>query len=207
MAYNLADLFEHTADVIPQKTALICGSVTRTFGDLDERANRLGHHLMASGVEPGQHVGIYATNSVEWMEALIAVLKIRAVPININYRYVEDELRYLFDNADLVGLVYREEFGPRVAAVIDDVPLLKTLVMIPDGSGASQQGLDAVSYPEALDAGSPERDFGPRSPDDIVIIYTGGTTGMPKGVMWRAEGLFHPPMGGPGFFPPPKGPS
>ena len=122
MAYNLADLFEHTADVIPEKTALICGSVTRTFGDLDERANRLGHHLTASGVEPGQHVGIYAANSVEWMEALIAILKIRAVPININYRYVEDELRYLFDNSDLVALVYREEFGPRVAAVIDDVP-------------------------------------------------------------------------------------
>ena len=200
MAYNLADLFEHTADVIPEKTALICGSVTRTFGDLDERANRLAHHLAASGVEAGQHVGIYAANSVEWMEALIAILKIRAVPININYRYVEDELRYLFDNADLVGLVYREEFGPRVAAVIDDVPMLRTLVMIPDSSGASQDGLDAVTYPEALDAGSPERDFGPRSADDIVIIYTGGTTGMPKGVMWRSEDIFHALMGGTDFF-------
>ena len=207
MAYNLADLFEHTVDVIPEKTALICGSVTRTFGDLDERANRLGHHLVASGVEPGQHVGIYAANSVEWMEALIAILKIRAVPININYRYVEDELRYLFDNSDLVALVYREEFGPRVAAVIDDVPMLRTLVMIPDGSEASQDGLDAVSYTDALAAGSPERDFGPRSPDDIVIIYTGGTTGMPKGVMWRSEDIFHALMGGTDFFTHEKVPS
>src|SRR6476469_5229631 len=122
MAYNLADLFEHTADVIPERTALICGDETRTYGQLDEQANRLAHHLAAAGVEPGQHVGIYAANSVEWMEALIAILKIRAVPININYRYVESELSYLFDNADLVGLVYREEFGPRVAAVIDEVP-------------------------------------------------------------------------------------
>src|SRR4029453_5592996 len=97
-----------------------------------------------------QHVGIYAANSVEWMEALIAILKVRAGPININYRSVESELSSLFDNADLVGLVYREEFGPRVAAVIDEVPNLRTLVMIPDGSGASQAGLAAGSYPDAL---------------------------------------------------------
>jgi len=207
MAYNLADLFEHTVDVIPDKTALICGDDIRSYGELDERANRLAHHLASSGVEAGQHVGIYAANSVEWMEALIAIFKIRAVPININYRYVENELSYLFDNADLVGLVYREEFGPRVAAVIDEVPGLRTLVMIPDGSGASQEGLDAVAYPDALAAASPERDFGPRSADDVVIIYTGGTTGMPKGVMWRSEDIFHALMGGTDFFTHEKVPS
>jgi len=207
MAYNLADLFEHTADVIPARTALICGDDTRTYGELDERSNRLAHHLAAAGVQPGQHVGIYAANCVEWMEALLAIFKIRAVPININYRYVEAELRYLFDNADLVGLVYREEFGPRVSAVIDEVPALTTLVMIPDGSGASQDGLDAVAYPEVLATGSPDRDFGPRSADDIVIIYTGGTTGMPKGVMWRAEDIFHALMGGTDFFTHEKIPS
>ncbi|MGZ4694411.1 MAG: acyl-CoA synthetase [Acidimicrobiales bacterium] len=207
MAYNLADLFEHTVDVIPDKTALICGDELRTFGQLEEESNRLAHHLADAGIEPGQHVGIYAANCIEWMAAMLAIFKIRAVPININYRYVESELSYLFDNADLVGLVYREEFGPRVAAVIDEVPLLKTLVMIPDGSGASQQGLDAVSYPDAIAAGSPERDFGPRSADDIVIIYTGGTTGMPKGVMWRSEDIFHALMGGTDFFTHEKVPS
>src|SRR3954468_24599141 len=156
MAYNLADLFEHTADVIPDKVALICGDESRTFAEIDARSNRLAHHLQSGGISPGGHVGIYAANSIEWAEAMRAIFKIRAVPININYRYVETELRYLFDNADLVGLVYRQEFGPRVAAVVDELPALRTFVMIPDGSGASQAGIDAVAYPEALAAGSPE---------------------------------------------------
>ncbi len=200
MPYNLADLFEHTADLIPDRIALLCGDDSRTFGELETRSNRLAHHLAATGIEPGDHVGIYAANSLEWIEALLAIFKIRAVPININYRYVEAELAYLFDNADLKGLVYREEFGPRVAAVIDDLPQLTNLVMIPDGSGASQAGLDPVAYDDALAAGSPERDFSERSGDDIVMIYTGGTTGMPKGVMWRAEDIFYALIGGTDFF-------
>ncbi len=200
MPYNLADLFEHTADLIPDRVALMCGDDSRTFGELEVRSNRLAHHLAATGIEPDDHVGIYAANSLEWIEALLAIFKIRAVPININYRYVEAELAYLFDNADLKGLVYREEFGPRVAAVIDDLPQLTNLVMIPDGSGASQAGLDPVAYADALAAGSPERDFPERSGDDIVMIYTGGTTGMPKGVMWRAEDIFYALIGGTDFF-------
>ncbi|HEY5156264.1 MAG TPA: AMP-binding protein, partial [Acidimicrobiales bacterium] len=196
MAYNMADLFEHTVDVIPDKTALICGDETRTFADLEAHANRLAHHLADAGISPGDHVGIYAANSIEWIESLLAIFKIRAVPININYRYVESELRYLFDNADLVALVYCEEFGPRVAAVLGEVPQLRHLVMIPDGSSASQEGLDQVAYDDALASGSPARDFAPRSNDDIVIIYTGGTTGMPKGVMWRAEDIFYALVGG-----------
>jgi acyl-CoA synthetase (AMP-forming)/AMP-acid ligase II len=196
MAYNLADLFEHTADVLPDREALVCGDETRTYAELEANSNRLAHHLAASGVQPDDHVAIYAANSIEWVEALLAIFKIRAVPININYRYVESELRYLFDNADVVGLVYREEFGPRVAAVIDEVPSLRHLVMIPDGSGASQAGLEPVRYDDALASGSPERDFPERSGDDIVMIYTGGTTGMPKGVMWRAEDIFFALIGG-----------
>ncbi len=200
MPYNLADLFEHTADLIPDRIALLCGDESRTFGELEAHSNRLAHHLAATGIEPGDHVGIYAANSLEWIEALLAIFKIRAVPININYRYVEAELAYLFDNADLKGLVYRQEFGPRVAAVIESLPQLKNLVMIPDGSAASQAGLAPVSYDDALAAGSPERDFPERSGDDIVMIYTGGTTGMPKGVMWRAEDIFYALIGGTDFF-------
>jgi acyl-CoA synthetase (AMP-forming)/AMP-acid ligase II len=196
MAFNMADLFEHTADLIPDRINLICGDETRTYAEMEANANRLAHHLLDAGIKPGAHVGIYATNSIEWTEAMLAIFKIRAVPININYRYVESELRYLFDNADLVGLVYREEFGPRVAAVIDKLPQLQHLVVIPDGSGASQAGLDPVRYADALASGSPERDFEPRSNDDIVIIYTGGTTGMPKGVMWRSEDIFYALIGG-----------
>ncbi len=101
MAYNMADLFEHTADVIPDRIGLLCGDETRTFAELEARSNQLAHHLPATGIEPDDHVGIYAANSIEWIEALLAIFKIRAVPININYRYVEAELAYLFDNADL----------------------------------------------------------------------------------------------------------
>jgi acyl-CoA synthetase (AMP-forming)/AMP-acid ligase II len=196
MAYNAADMFEYAVDVVGERTAIVCGEVHRTYAELDERANRLANHLLAEGVEPGDHVGIYGLNSVEWMEGLLAVLKARAVPVNINFRYVEAELSYLFDNADLVGLIYSEEFGPRVAAVKGDLPLLRTLVMIEDGSGADQAGLDATPFRTALDGGSPERDFGERSGDDQIIIYTGGTTGMPKGVMWRSEDIFFALAGG-----------
>ncbi len=196
MAYNAADMFEYAVDVVADKTAIICGDVHRSYRELDERSNRLAHHLIAEGVEPGDHIGIYGLNSIEWMEGLLAVLKVRAVPVNINFRYVEAELSYLFDNADLKGLIYSEEFGPRVAAVKGDLPLLKTLVMIEDGSGADQSGLDATPFSKALENGSPERDFAERSPDDQIIIYTGGTTGMPKGVMWRSEDIFFALAGG-----------
>ena len=196
MSFNWGDLFEHTVDAIPDRTALICGDTTVTFGELEERANRLGHHLLDEGIEPGDHVGIYGYNSLQWVEALLAIIKVRAVPVNVNYRYVEEELKYLFGNADLKALFYDEEFGPRVAAVKGSLPLLKTLVMIEDGSGASQDGLDAEPFAKAHANGSAARDFPERSNDDQIIIYTGGTTGMPKGVMWRAEDLFYSLAGG-----------
>jgi acyl-CoA synthetase (AMP-forming)/AMP-acid ligase II len=196
MPFNWGDLFEHTVDAIPDRTALICGDTAVTFRELDERANRLGHHLQDQGIEPGDHVGIYGFNSLQWVEALLAILKVRAVPVNVNYRYVEEELKYLFGNADLKGLFYDEEFGPRVAAVKGSLPLLKTLVMIEDGSGASQEGLGAEPFAKAHANGSAARDFPERSGDDQVIIYTGGTTGMPKGVMWRSEDLFFALAGG-----------
>jgi acyl-CoA synthetase (AMP-forming)/AMP-acid ligase II len=196
MAYNFADLVEHTVDAVPDRVALVCGSDRRTFAELEARTNALAHSLAANGIAAGEHVGIYSTNSIQWIEAAVAIVKIRAVPVNVNYRYVTDELRYLFDNADLTGLVYSEEFGPRVAAVRDELPLLETLVMIEDGSGADQAGLDPLRFADAVAAGSAERDFPERSPDDQVIIYTGGTTGMPKGVMWRGEDLFFALAGG-----------
>src|SRR5262245_33589435 len=163
---------------------------------MEKRANRLAHHLAAQGVGPGDHVGIYAYNSVEWIETLWAVFKLRAVWVNINYRYVEDELRYLFDNADLVALVFQREFAPRVAGVRAELPMLRHAVVIDDGSGADLSGLDAIDLEEAMASGSPERDFGPRSPDDRYILYTGGTTGMPKGVVWRHEDVFFALGGG-----------
>src|SRR5262245_55269093 len=157
---------------------------------MEERANRLAHHLQAHGIGPGDHVGIYALNSVEWVETLWAVFKLRAVWININYRYVEDELRYLFDNADLKALVYQRAYAPRVAEVLPAMPLLQHTIVIADGSGEDYAAIGSVKYEDAIASGSPERDFGSRSASDHYILYTGGTTGMPKGVVWRHEDVF-----------------
>ena len=196
MEFNLADLFEHAVDHFGEREYVVCDGKRRTYAELEDRANRLAHHLTAQGVGPGDHVGIYAYNSVEWVETLWAIFKLRAVWVNINYRYVEDELRYLFENADLVALVFQREFAPRVAGVRDPLPLLRHAVMIDDGSGADVSGVDAVDFEEAMAGRAPDRDFGPRSPDDRYILYTGGTTGMPKGVVWRHEDVFFALGGG-----------
>jgi 3-oxocholest-4-en-26-oate---CoA ligase len=193
--WNLADLFEAVADIAADREAVVSDDRRLTYRELDERATRLAHHLAAQGVRPGDHVGIYAYNGPEWIEAMFAAWKIRAVPINVNYRYVEAELRYLFDNADLVALVHGREFVSRIAAVRDDCPKLQTFVSIDDDSDEDLSIIGAVEYEAALAAASPVRDFAPRSPEDLYILYTGGTTGMPKGVMWRQTDYFNSTIG------------
>jgi acyl-CoA synthetase (AMP-forming)/AMP-acid ligase II len=196
MEFNLADLFENAVDHFGDREYIVAEGKRRTYAQMEERANRLAHHLLEQGVKPGDHVGIYAYNCVEWVETLWAVFKIRAVWVNINYRYVEDELRYIFDNADLVALVHQKEFAPRIAAVREKLPQLRHAIVMDEATPDELGGLDSVPYEEALAAASPERDFAPRSPDDIYILYTGGTTGMPKGVVWRQEDVFFALGGG-----------
>ncbi len=190
MAYNIADLFEYTVDAVPDRVALVDREVKLTFAELDERANRIAHALADRGVGVGDHVGIYAQNSHEWIETMYGAFKLRAIPININFRYVEDELAYLLGNADCVACVFDRQYADRLSAVRDRTSTLKSLIWIDDGSDADLAGLDAESYDEVTAAASPERDFGERSPDDLYVLYTGGTTGMPKGVMWRQEDVF-----------------
>ena len=196
MEFNLADLFEAVADKAGDRVAVVAGDRRLTYAELDERATRFGRYLLDVGVKPGDHVGIYAFNRAEWVEAMLGCFKARAVPINVNYRYVADELRYLFDNADLVALVYEAEFGPKVASVLPGLPKLEHLLVLEDGTGTETDGLAAVDSEHALASASPERDFPPRAAEDLYILYTGGTTGMPKGVMWHAEGIFFAAMGG-----------
>jgi acyl-CoA synthetase (AMP-forming)/AMP-acid ligase II len=188
VAINIADLFEHAADAFAERTAIACGERTVTFAELEARANRLAHHLAGHGVGKGSHVGFYARNSIEVIETIIAAYKLRAVPVNVNYRYVENELRYLFDNADLVALVHDEEFADRVAAVRGDTPRLRTTLAI------------GPEFESAIADSSPERDFGERSPDDLYVLFTGGTTGNPKGVMWRHEDVWRVLGGGIDFY-------
>jgi 3-oxocholest-4-en-26-oate---CoA ligase len=196
MEFNLADLFENAVDHFGDREYLVCEGKRRTYSLMEERANRLAHHLAAQGIRPGDHVGIYALNCVEWVETVWAVFKLRAVWVNINYRYVENELAYLFDNADLRALVYQREFAPRVAGVLDRLPMLGHSVVIEDGTDADVSSLGSGAYEDAVAGGSPDRDFEPRSPDDRYILYTGGTTGMPKGVVWRQEDVFFALGGG-----------
>jgi acyl-CoA synthetase (AMP-forming)/AMP-acid ligase II len=199
MQYNLADLWERVVDTVPERESLICGDRRLTYAEVDERANRLAHHLAEQGVGPGDHVALYLYNGTEYLEGMLAAFKLRAVPVNVNYRYVEEELRYLLDDSDAKAVVFHREFAPKLEALRGKLPLLHTFVAVEDESGAALGALPAVEYEEALAGASPERGFDERSPDDLYILYTGGTTGMPKGVMWRAEDVFFGALGGGGI--------
>ncbi|MGW3115681.1 acyl-CoA synthetase [Streptomyces sp. NPDC001107] len=199
MEYNLADLFESVVDVVPERESLVyvdhpgTGAERRlTYEELDTAANRIGHHLIDAGIRPGEHLGLHLYNGIEYLQTVFGCLKARIVPVNVNYRYVEDELVYLYRDADLVALAFDAEFDGRVAAALPQCPKLRHLVRV----GGTQDGVAAVSFAEAEAGGSPERGFPARSGDDQFIIYTGGTTGMPKGVMWRQEDLFFSGLGG-----------
>ncbi|TQJ01127.1 acyl-CoA synthetase [Amycolatopsis cihanbeyliensis] len=199
MAYNIADLLEHAVDAVPDRTAVVCGTKRVSFGELERRANRLAHHLADQGVRAGSHIGVYSRNSIETVEAMVAAYKLRALAVNVNYRYVHGELAYLFDNADLVALVHERRYADLVAGVLPKAPNLKHVVVIDDGSEADYAGYGGVDYEAALADGSPERDFEERSADDHYILYTGGTTGYPKGVLWRHEDIWRALGGGINF--------
>ncbi|MET9818573.1 MULTISPECIES: acyl-CoA synthetase [unclassified Streptomyces] len=202
MEYNLADLFESVVDVVPGREALVhvdhpgTGAERRlTYAELDAAANRVGHHLLDSGIRPGEHLGLHLYNCVEYLQTVLGCLKARIVPVNVNYRYVEEELVYLYRDADLVALVFDAEFTDRVAAARPRAEKLRHLIRVgTPAPGAA--ALPCVEFAQVEAAGSPEQGFPARSGDDQFIIYTGGTTGMPKGVMWRQEDLFFAGLGG-----------
>jgi fatty-acyl-CoA synthase len=195
MEFNLADLYECLCDAAPDREVLVAGHHRLTFAELDARANRLAHHLLDAGVRAGDHVGIYSWNRAEHVEAYLACWKMRAVAINVNYRYVAAEMRYLIDNADMVAMIYERQYGPLLAELAPGFPALATFVVLDDGDDVALDAVPgAVEYEAALAAASPERGFVPRSGDDLYMLYTGGTTGMPKGVMWRQEDIFFAAM-------------
>jgi acyl-CoA synthetase (AMP-forming)/AMP-acid ligase II len=204
MALNIADLFEHAVDAAPDKPAVKVGDRVVTFAELESDSNRLAHYLQTQGVKAGDHVAIYAKNSIEHVVAVLAIVKVRAVNINVNYRYVEGELNYLFDNADVVALIAERTYAPLIAKTFPNHEQLQTVVVVPDVIEPDDQSditsFDGVLYADAIADQSAERDFDERSADDLHIIYTGGTTGFPKGVMWRHEDFWRTLGGGIDFY-------
>ncbi len=184
--YHLAELYEAVADAVPERTVLVAKDERRSYAELDERATRCAQHLLSAGLGSGDHVGIYARNRVEWVEAMIGCFKADLVPINVNYRYTAPELRHVFDNAELKGLIYEHCYTALVAEVAPD---LRVRLVLSDESGGA--GTEDPEWQAALAAAPSTRDGLPlRSSDSHYILYTGGTTGMPKGVIWRHEDIF-----------------
>ncbi|MFI0449051.1 acyl-CoA synthetase [Actinomadura sp. 6N118] len=197
-SYNLADLIEILAEAGPDRPALVAGGERRTYKELNERASRVGHHLAAAGVQPDEHVAILAYNRAEWIESMLGVFKIRAVPIPVNFRYVAAELHHLLSDSDSVALIGERSLLAKVEEIRGDLPRLRHVIVIEDDSTAKipAEIPGAVEYEKALSEASPQDDFPERSNDDRYIMYTGGTTGHPKGVEWRCEDIFFGALGG-----------
>src|SRR5687768_7908138 len=128
MEFNLANVFEAVADGVPENEAMVCGDVRLTFADLDRRANQLAHALAARGIGAGDHVALHLYNGTEYIEGMLAAFKLRAVPINVNYRYVADELRYLFKDSDAKAVIHEADFAPVIESIRGELPLLQTMI-------------------------------------------------------------------------------
>ncbi|HUF33326.1 MAG TPA: acyl-CoA synthetase [Acidimicrobiales bacterium] len=189
MSWNLADLFEAVADNVPTREAVVCaeadGTTTRsTYAQLDRRANRLAHVLAGRGIGPGDRVGLQLANGNEYLEAMLACFKLRALPVNVNYRYVAEELRHLFEVSGTALVIHEPDLTPAIDEVRDELPLLRSTLVRGD------------DYEAALAVAPTSRPVAERSGDDRYVLYTGGTTGRPKGVVWRHEDIFHAALSG-----------
>ncbi|MDP1820492.1 MAG: acyl-CoA synthetase [Acidimicrobiales bacterium] len=187
--WNFADVWEAVADAAPERPALLHGAVTTSWGEFDRRADGVAHALVAGGATHQDKVALYSHNRPEYLETVFACGKASLVPVNTNYRYREDELVYLWDNADAVAVVFEGTFAERVQDVRQRVRKVRTWLWVDDGSGGCPPW--AVPFEDAATARSERcRSSEGRDGDDVFMIYTGGTTGIPKGAMWRQDDLF-----------------
>ncbi len=200
--WNLAFLHEAIAAENPERECLVYRDRRLSWAQVTERTRRLADVLRRHGIgvhtsrsalsnwESGQdHVGLYLYNGNEYLEGMLGAMKARAVPFNVNYRYVDEELIYLFDNADASAVVYHASFAPTLQRIRPKLSRVRLWLQVPDQSGEPLLP-GALDYEAALAEAepAPPRDL---SPDDLYVLYTGGTTGMPKGVLWRQEDIFH----------------
>ena len=187
MEFNAADIFEGVVDRVPDREAIVHGSTRLTYKELDARSNKAANALKKLGIKKGSHIGIYAFNCVEWLEIMLGAYKLCAIPININYRYVEEELKYLIDNADMEAIFYHKQFSNKLENIKNHLPLLKDFICIEDNSGKDDVIDKSYNFEDLISNEDESRLDVDRSGDDKYILYTGGTTGMPKGVVWRME--------------------
>jgi fatty-acyl-CoA synthase len=206
--FNLSDVFGTVAAAIPDQTFLVWRGRRLSYGEVDRRVTGFANYLTSVGLgahterdalaghESGQdHLGIYLRNGNEYLESMIGSYRSRVAPFNVSYRYVEDELLYLLTDSESKALVYPAEFAPRVAAIRDRLPQLRVLIQVADHSGHDLLP-GAVDYETILATPTPDAGLPTPSGDDLYILYTGGTTGMPKGVLWRQHDIFLSSMGG-----------
>ncbi|WP_300402484.1 acyl-CoA synthetase [Nocardioides sp.] len=208
--FNLSTVFDTVARAVPDQEVMVWREQRITYAAMNARIDGLAHHLVAQGLgchtertgsalaghESGQdHVGIYLRNGNEYLEAMVASYRARCAAINVNYRYVADELVYLLADARTSVLVYHAEFAPQVAAIRDRLPHLRVLVQVADESGNDLLP-GALDYEAVLVTPAPPAGMPTPCGDDLFILYTGGTTGMPKGVLWRHDDIYVSSMGG-----------
>jgi fatty-acyl-CoA synthase len=197
--FNLADLFEVVAEAVPDRTAFICGDQHLSFHELDQRATRLASALQNRGIGRGDNVGIELFNSAEYLETFLACCKIGAVPANVNYRYVAEELHYLLGSLELKALFFDESVAGEVGKIADQLPKLRLKVQAGNGAGVNV-GAGVTPYEALLALGSTTLSAPGRSDNDQYLLCTGGTTGMPKGVVWPHKSLFMGALGGGGIY-------
>jgi fatty-acyl-CoA synthase len=208
MDFNLAEINEAVAAAIPDRECLVWRDRRLTRAQFNERTRRLANALIGQGLtvhrerdalcgwESGQdHVALYMHNCPEYLEGMIGAYKARVAPVNVNYRYVAEELVYLLRDSEARAVIYHATFAPTLARILDDLPQLNVLLQVADESGHDLLP-GAVDYEAALAGASPERPGLAWSPDDLYILYTGGTTGRPKGVLWRQADIYVAALGG-----------
>jgi acyl-CoA synthetase (AMP-forming)/AMP-acid ligase II len=199
--FNLADAFEAVAKAVPDRVAIIFGEQKLTYAELDAEANKLAHFYADTGAGKGDHVALYLMNSMEHLISIVALIKLGAPAVNVNYRYTAPELHHIMHDSDAkVIVVELPEHQELLAGMLDKLPELKSLVILGEltdtlKSAAEAAGIslyDFADYSQFSDV----QDFGERTGDEHFIMYTGGTTGYPKGVLWRHHDFFMKPLSG-----------
>lgn len=212
MKFNLADVFETVADAVPERVVLTWEGHDITYAELDKLANQVAHLFAANGLGFNDNVALFLKNSVEHVTSLVGLLKVRAVPVNVNYRYTDPELEYIFDNSDAKAIVVElPEHQRSVATLMANLPELHTVFVIGDAveelsaAAAALEGREVkiVAFNDYVN-NSTERDFEERNGEELYLLYTGGTTGYPKGVMWQHDDFFRKPISGGNPYGPPR---